>query len=341
MVRLQDAVLQDPDGSMQAYLQSFRTGDRYLTATQAYLSCLRPPAAAEVPDEDMQAKQQVHAAVMQQLSTRTPVLLDGSQLLAMVRAARLLPSGCDSLDTLLTGGLRETTVTEIAGETCSGKTQLCHLAAMTTALQGEQVVYFDTTNAFSPARAQQLVDADTNDPQAVLAALSKITVVRCHSIHALLSSLDELAQQANSNAQPSTKPTMVVVDSVSAVLSPVIGASQHNQGHVLVAETARLLRHVAVSLRCCVLVTNHVVGTGSSFAAAAGREDGSSRASSSGINPNYKPALGEQWRGAANVRVQLSRVGGDLVVAALLTHPIKAPGSQVHFTLGQRIYSRA
>jgi len=43
--------------------------------------------------------------------------------------------------------------------------QLCHLAAMTTALQGEQVVYFDTTNAFSPARAQQLVDADTNDPQ--------------------------------------------------------------------------------------------------------------------------------------------------------------------------------
>lgn len=98
-------------------------------------------------------------------------------------------------------------------------------------------------------------------------------------------------------------------------------------GHVLVAETARLLRHVADSLRCCVLVTNHVVGTGSSFAAAAGREDGSSssssRASSSGINPNYKPALGEQWRGAANVRVQLSRVGGDLVAAALLTHPIK------------------
>lgn len=35
--------------------------------------------------------------------------------------------------------------------------------------------------------------------QAVLAALSNIMVVRCHSIHALLSSLDELAQQANSN----------------------------------------------------------------------------------------------------------------------------------------------
>lgn len=99
-------------------------------------------------------------------------------------------------------------------------------------------------------------------------------------------------------------------------------------GHVVVAETARLLRHIAHALQCCVLVTNHVVGAGGSFTPG-GREDSSAAASSSGsrtapggTNLSYKPALGEQWKGAAHVRLQLSRAGGDLVAASLLTHPM-------------------
>jgi hypothetical protein len=99
---------------------------------------------------------------------------------------------------------------------------------------------------------------------------------------------------------------------------------------VLVAETARLLRHVADALQCCVLVTNHVVGAGGGVAA--GREDalGTSGAASNtahagagGVNLSYKPALGEQWRGAAHVRLQLSRAGGDFVSATLLTHTLR------------------
>lgn len=100
-------------------------------------------------------------------------------------------------------------------------------------------------------------------------------------------------------------------------------------GHVLVAETARLLRHTADALQCAVLVTNHVVGAGGGFAT--GREDshaaggaaGSSRAGAGGVNLSYKPALGEQWRGAAHVRLQLSRAGGDMVKATLLTFPMQ------------------
>jgi hypothetical protein len=101
-------------------------------------------------------------------------------------------------------------------------------------------------------------------------------------------------------------------------------------GHVLVAETARLLRHVADALQCCVLVTNHVVGAGGGFAA--GREDAhgtsgvasnSARAGAGGVNLSYKPALGEQWRGAAHVRLQLSRAGGDLVSATVLMHTMR------------------
>lgn len=96
-------------------------------------------------------------------------------------------------------------------------------------------------------------------------------------------------------------------------------------GHVIVAETARLLRHTADALQCSILVTNHVVGVGGSFAT--GRDDrnaaSSSRTGAGGVNLAYKPALGEQWRGAAHVRLQLSRAGGDLVAATLLNHTFR------------------
>lgn len=95
------------------------------------------------------------------------------------------------------------------------------------------------------------------------------------------------------------------------------------------AETARLLRHTADALQCSVLVTNHVVGAGSGFAA--GREDGHGAGSvlaggsarAGGVNLAFKPALGEQWRGAPHVRLQLSRAGGDLVCATLLTYAMR------------------
>lgn len=105
---------------------------------------------------------------------------------------------------------------------------------------------------------------------------------------------------------------------------------------MLVAETARLLRHVADALQCCVIVTNHVVGVGGGFAA--GREDAhgtsgaasnSTRAGAGGVNLSYKPALGEQWRGAAHVRLQLSRAGGDLVSATVLARTMRVSLDQV------------
>jgi hypothetical protein len=108
----------------------------------------------------------------------------------------------------------------------------------------------------------------------------------------------------------------------------------HPAGHVLVAETARLLRHTADALQCSVLVTNHVVGAGSG-GFAAGREDGAgSSTRAGGVNLAFKPALGEQWRGAPHVRLQLSRAGGDLVCATLLTYAMRVSGEPLAAAAG-------
>jgi hypothetical protein len=53
-----------------------------------------------------------------------PAPWDGNALLAVLRDSfRLLPTGCDALDALLNGGVREGQVTELAGESGAGKTQ--------------------------------------------------------------------------------------------------------------------------------------------------------------------------------------------------------------------------
>lgn len=59
-----------------------------------------------------------------------PPLTDGRLLLAALRhRLRLLPTGCEPLDEMLRGGLREGQITELAGESATGKTQVrCFLS---------------------------------------------------------------------------------------------------------------------------------------------------------------------------------------------------------------------
>ncbi|WIA09287.1 hypothetical protein OEZ85_008695 [Tetradesmus obliquus] len=339
-----------PDGTadpIKAHLRSYGSVECYLTSTQDYL-----PAAFWAQNQQSIQGQDVtraaHAALMQQLQQQAPAAVSGAALMALIEFTRMLPFGVDGLDAILMGGMRETTITELAGESCSGKTQLCLLAAVTTAHRGERVVYFDTTNAFSAGRARQLCMANYNDT----ACLGNIMVVACHSIHALLASLDELAAQASSS-DPGARPSMIIVDSISALLSPVIGSTQHHQGHVLVAETGRLLRHIADSLKLAVLVTNHVVGSsygGYGSRAAPGRDStattgqqggaatGAARLGPGDVNYNFKPALGEQWRGLPHTRLQLSRTpAADSVCATLLASSIKDLGHQAWFSIGETI----
>lgn len=64
------------------------------------------------------------------------------------------------IDKLLGGGLREGTLVEVAGETASGKTQLCLSAAATTANRGEEVLFVDTTGSFAPQRVVEMAQAE-------------------------------------------------------------------------------------------------------------------------------------------------------------------------------------
>lgn len=155
-------------------------------------------------------------------------------------------------------------VVEVAGETASGKTQLCLLAAAAAALQGHEVMFVDTTGSFKPDRVVQLAEglvtggsgsaaagaAGRHDPAELAQHLGGcIHVHRAANVFELLTFLDRLdvslqvqqLQQAAADggaggmdwapAGPRLLgPRLLVVDSVSALLSTLLGNAQHTQG---------------------------------------------------------------------------------------------------------------
>jgi hypothetical protein len=179
------------------------------------------------------------------------------------------------------------------------------------------------------------------------AALDNISVVRPHSVHALISCLDELSRQL---ARGPVARCLLIIDSVSAVLASVVGAQMHTQGgragapgvgrgqkvrtvqakveapaqlpprrpaihapgQVLVGAVGSMLRHIAAEFSIAVLITNHVVGGGAGGdGAGAGAGSGAPAAAAGGGGQGggggFRPALGAQWRGQPHCRIQLAR----------------------------------
>lgn len=170
-------------------------------------------------------------------------------------------------------------------------------------------------------------------------------VVRAFTIYEALSALDALLKQATaasdneSTFQPADnghdpqagpaqtgtrphQPTLVVLDSLGALLTPVLGGTQHMQGHALLASAAMSLKQVAAALNAAVLVTNHMVGGG-------GWRDGG------GGGGEKRPALGESWQNQAHSRLQLGLPAneGGPHTATLRASTIGAPGKVASFWL--------
>jgi hypothetical protein len=136
--------------------------ERFLSSVADYEACIPglPPGGAAPPPS---AASPAASAALLRLAAASPALAPplagGRALIGLIHAQRVLPTGCDAIDDLVHVGLRESTVTEVAGETASGKTQLCLQAAAMRALHGERVLYADTTNGFSAARVARLCEA--------------------------------------------------------------------------------------------------------------------------------------------------------------------------------------
>ncbi|NXH62882.1 RA51D protein, partial [Rhabdornis inornatus] len=243
----------------------------------------------------------------------------------------ILPTGSPSLDQLLDSGLYTGEVTELMGAPGSGKTQVSLGIAASVSLGLKQhVLFLDSTGGFTASRLYQMLQAQTEDEEEQarqvlgrlrlsfvlqLEALQRIQVVRVFNIYELLSALQELRDRLSQQVVSSTGPLkMVLLDSVSAVIYPLLGGRQ-SEGLALMMQLSRELKTLAREFSLAVVVTNQVT-----------------RDSSTGA---LKPALGRSWSFVPSTRVLLeSKEGSTQRAASLAKSPRQPTGIQVELDIG-------
>ncbi|CAB1316687.1 unnamed protein product [Coregonus sp. 'balchen'] len=173
----------------------------------------------------------------------------------LLSSTAILSTGNPSLDKLLDSGLYTGELTELAGGPGSGKTQVCFGVAVNISYQLKQsVIYIDSTGGLSASRLLQMLQAK-------------------------LCNMEEQASAGGGSVKA------VIVDSVSAVISPILGGKQ-NEGMSMMMQVAGLLKTIAKDFNVAVLVTNTVTRDG---------------------NGQLKAGLGQSWSHVPRIRILLQR----------------------------------
>ncbi|XP_056252951.1 DNA repair protein RAD51 homolog 4 [Seriola aureovittata] len=222
------------------------------------------------------------------LAQHTAFPVSGADLYEeLLSSTAILSTGNPSLDKLLDSGLYTGEITELSGGPGSGKSQVCFGVAVHISYQLKQsVIYIDTTGGLTAMRLLQMLQTETSNTEEQMEALQRIHIFRLFDIFSLLDCLYSLCsgglQQASVGGGSAKA---VIVDSVSAVISPLLGSKQ-NEGMSLMIQVAGILKTLAKDFNAAVLVTNHVTRSGSG---------------------EVQPGLGVSWSHIPRTRVLLER----------------------------------
>uniref|UniRef100_UPI003AAA654B DNA repair protein RAD51 homolog 4 isoform X1 n=1 Tax=Centroberyx gerrardi TaxID=166262 RepID=UPI003AAA654B len=218
------------------------------------------------------------------LAQHTAFPVSGADLYEeLLSSTAILSTGNPSLDKLLDSGLYTGEITELSGGPGSGKSQVCFGVAAHISYQLKQsVIYIDTAGGLSASRLLQMLQVESSNVEEQMEALQRIHIFRVFDIFSLLSCLYNLRcgglQQASVGGG-SVK--AVIVDSVSAIIAPILGGKQ-NEGMSLMIQVAGVLKTIAKDFNVaalgktltehnddwCPQVTNYVTRSGSGEAQA-------------------------------------------------------------------------
>lgn len=168
------------------------------------------------------------------LAQHTAFPVSGADLYEeLLSSTAILSTGNPSLDKLLDSGLYTGEITELSGGPGSGKSQVCFAVAVQISYRLKQsVIFIDTTGGLTAKRLLQMLQTETSNTEEQMEALQRIHIFRLFDVHALLDCLHSLRSgrlQQASVGGGSVK--AVIVDSVSAVISPLLGGKQ-NEGDI-------------------------------------------------------------------------------------------------------------
>ncbi|HLG37785.1 MAG TPA: hypothetical protein VI338_06585 [Nitrososphaera sp.] len=162
-----------------------------------------------------------------------------------------ISTGSKTMDTLLGGGVRMAMVTDVYGESGSGKSQLCFTLCANCVKDGGRAMFVDTAGTFRPERIVEI--SGSSD------ALDKITYVRA---------LNTLDQASALGKIIDIDPRLIVVDTLTSLFSAEYSGPER---HLAVMKHLHELALVAINAGSAVVVTNMVRNAPNTRADQAGR----------------------------------------------------------------------
>lgn len=231
----------------------------------------------------------------------------GTEVLERRKEVGYIPTGSESLDEMLGGGIETQGITEFYGEFRTGKTQISHQISVNAQLlngeEGEKphVVYIDTEHTFRPERIEkmtQALDLDTHE------ALERIHVARGSTTDHQMLLVEKVTEIAEGN-----EVKLLVVDGLmSNFRTEYVGRGALAERQQKLGKHLSDLHDLAEKLNLAVFVTNHVQSDPNSF-----------------FGDPTKPIGGHVLGHAATVRVYLRKGKENKRKARLVDHPERPP----------------
>ena len=151
-------------------------------------------------------------------------------------------TGSEKIDNFLRGGIRSGIVTDIFGESSSGKSQFCFsfCANVLKNYRKCNIIFVDTTGTFRPERIMEM-SGDKN-----INMLDSIKYIRPITFYAQNKSLDQIQE---------VKPKIIIIDSIAALISSEYETISR---HLIFMKYLHKLALLAINNDIAIIITNTV-----------------------------------------------------------------------------------
>jgi RecA/RadA recombinase len=156
----------------------------------------------------------------------------------MAIRTRTVSTGSNAIDALLGGGVHTGMLTDLYGESGSGKSQMCFTLCSNCVREGSTAFFIDTVGTFRPERIMEI--------SGMHEALESITYLRALTTSDQIKAIYKILEM---------DPLLVIVDSLTSLFSTEFSGPAR---HLAIMRYLHKLAHLALSMNCAVVVTNMV-----------------------------------------------------------------------------------
>ena len=154
-----------------------------------------------------------------------------------------ISTGSSNLDIFLRGGIRTGIITNIFGESGSGKSQFCFSICANLLKKNEdsKIIFIDTSGNFRPERI-----LDITNKHNLNKILHNIHYIRPYSIKEQFDAIKKIYE---------IQPKLVIIDTITSLIAL---ESKNISRHLILMKFIHQLAHIAIKNNCAIVTTNMV-----------------------------------------------------------------------------------